>query len=54
MTSLLCLSTKNHWAATLCIHDPMLEANCAMNKLRYTRLRIGAHTDGWSASARAF
>jgi hypothetical protein len=34
MTSLLCFSTKNHWAATLCIHVPMLETNAAMNRLR--------------------
>ena len=48
MTSLLCFSTKNHWAATLCIHVPMLEANCAINRFRYTRLRNGAHADGCS------
>jgi len=28
----------------------MLEANEAMNKLRYTRLRSGAHTDGRAPS----
>ena len=50
MTSGLCFSTKNHWAATLCIHVPMLEPNEAINRLRYTRLRSGAHTDGRSPS----
>src|SRR5690242_15979490 len=53
MTSLVCDSTKNHCAATICIQVPMLETNCAMNKARNTRLRNGAEVDGCTPSARS-
>ncbi len=53
MTAVLCFSTRNHCAAMLCIHVPMLETNCATNKLRYTRMCNGVRADGCPPSARS-
>ena len=34
VVALLWCSTRNHWAPTVCIHVPMFDTSCAMNKLR--------------------
>ena len=50
IVALLCRSTRNHWAPTVCIHSPTFETSWAMNRIRNTRIRSGAQALGGAAA----